>query len=450
MKKLLKKIVPSFIFSWYHFILAKLAAFVFGHPSDKMIVVGVTGTKGKTTTCNMIASVLEASGKKVGLATTANFKIAEKEWLNDKKMTMLGRFALQKLLKRMVVAGCTYAIIETSSEGIKQYRNVGINYDLAVFTNLSPEHLEAHGTFENYKAAKGKLFSGLAAGKNKKLGPQFIGGIPKTIIVNADDELAGYFLSFKAERKLKYALDELSCDTSDEIGDSTEMCLVPHNLEVKSTGTFFSYDDQKFNLKLLGKFNVYNALAAITVGLALNIPLEKIRQGLNNLKTVPGRMEFIENEKGITVIVDYAHEPKSIKSVYSAICNFKEPDSKIIGVTGSAGGGRDKARRPVLGRLANRFCDIVIVTNEDPYDENPEEIIDQVLAGVLEDSNRELNKNVFKILDRKEAIQKAIELARPHDLVILTGKGAEQWIMGNNGSKIPWDERSVVREILVK
>ena len=459
MKKVFHKIVPKQAFSFYHWFLAKSASVFYGQPSNKMVVIGVTGTKGKTTTCHMIAKVLEAAGYQVGMTTTASFKIGPKEWLNDKKMTMLGRFALQGLLKKMVKAGCTHAVIETSSEGIKQFRNVGINYDLAVFTNLSPEHLEAHGGFENYKQAKGKLFASLSKSKKKKLGPEYLpvdlqgagkGVMPKISVANADDELADYFLNFKADKKLKYSFKELSCDLTDQIGDSVEDCLVPCNMKLTPTGTSFNYKDSQINIKLLGEVNVYNAIAALAVGVALGIPLEKIKAGLEAVETVPGRMEFIKEakEKKFTVIVDYAHEPRGMKKFYVTVRDFIEEGSRLIVVTGSCGGGRDKARRPVLGRLASQYADYVIVTNEDPYDENPEKIIDQVLAGALESKGRELDRNVFKILDRREGIKKALELAKSKDVVVCTGKGAEQWIMGPNGTKQAWDDREIVRELL--
>jgi len=168
-KKVVKKIVPKSVLQVYHLVLAELAAWYYRHPSDKLVVVGVTGTNGKTTTVNFISQYLECLGQKTGLASTVNFKVAEKEWLNDKKMTMLGRFQTQKLLRDMVDSGCTYAIIETSSQGIEQFRHVGINYDLLVFTNLSPEHIEAHGGFENYRKAKEKLFAHLGKCKKKKI-----------------------------------------------------------------------------------------------------------------------------------------------------------------------------------------------------------------------------------------------------------------------------------------
>ena len=223
MKQLVKKFLPAFILSWYHKILALFAMILYGFPSNKLTVIGVTGTNGKSTTVNLIGKILEESGLKVGWASTANFKIAEKEWLNDKKMTMLGRMQTQKFLSQVVKAGCQYAIIETSSEGIKQYRHWGINYDAAVFTNLTPEHLEAHGGFENYKKAKGELFNHLSKKARKQINNKTI---PKIIIANADDEHADYFLSFPADKKITYSINNKS-DVQAE------------NVEIKQNGTDF-------------------------------------------------------------------------------------------------------------------------------------------------------------------------------------------------------------------
>ena len=169
MKSLIKKIIPKFALDWYHKFMALFGAFIFGYPSNKLVVVGVTGTNGKSTTVSLIAKVFEAAGFKVGALSTVMFKVADWEKLNDKKMTMLGRFQLQKYLKKMVKAGCRYAIVETSSQGIEQYRHLGINYDYAVFTNLTPEHIEAHGGFDKYKFAKGKLFKHLTVKSRKQL-----------------------------------------------------------------------------------------------------------------------------------------------------------------------------------------------------------------------------------------------------------------------------------------
>ncbi len=423
MKALLKKITPKFLIKCYHFTLAKLGAWLYGHPSQKMIVIGVTGTKGKSTVVNLAAKILEGAGYKVGLTSTIGFKIADKEWANDTKQTMQGRFRLQQLLSQMVKAGCRYAVIETSSEGIAQYRQVGIDYDIAVFTNLSPEHIESHGSFENYKLAKAKLFSGLQSSFHKTIDSR---PVKKIIIANADDKLAEYFLQFPADEKITVSLRP----------NGGTLCAA--QIMVTDHGTNFKVNNESVQLRLLGEFNVVNALLALAVGQSQGIEFSVMKKTLENVRSLPGRMEEIKNNKRFRVFVDYAHEPASLEAVYKTVKSFRP--NKIIAVLGSQGGGRDKAKRPVLGKLAGQYADYVIVTNEDPYDEDPQQIIDEVAGGS--------QQAVEKILDRKEAIQRALSLAQAGDIVIITGKGSETVMAVDGGKKIPWDDRAVVRSIL--
>ncbi|PIY95923.1 MAG: hypothetical protein COY66_05700 [Candidatus Kerfeldbacteria bacterium CG_4_10_14_0_8_um_filter_42_10] len=436
-KSLIKKFAPSFLIEWYHFILSYLGAFWYGNPSEKMVVIGVTGTNGKSTVVSLIGNILKAAGQKVVWMSTANFHLAGKEWLNDQKMTMLGRFKTQKLLQDGVRSGCKYAVIETSSEGIKQYRHLGINYDAAVFTNLTPEHLEAHGSFENYKKAKGKLFQHLTKRPRKKIDNQVI---KKTSVVNADDQYADYFLNFPADQKITYSVDRPSDFQAVDIELSPE----------KSN---FKTGNQPYQTNLLGKVNIYNCLAAISVARTLDMPNEIILKALAQFLGMPGRFEFIDEGQDFQLMVDYAPEPESMRKLYETLQLFKF--NKIIHVLGSTGGGRDKARRPILGQLAAENADVVIITNEDPYDENPQTIIDEVAQGA-EDKGKVLNQNLFKILDRREAIKKALSLAKESEdahlrfLVLITGKGCEQFICVANGKKIPWDDRKVVRELITK
>ncbi len=431
MKNFIKKLIPRPLLNFYHWKLAWLANIIYGYPSKKMIVIGVTGTTGKSTTVNLIAKVLEAAGHRVGLTSTFNYKIGDKEWINDTKMTMPGRFRLQKMLKQMLKSRCSHVVIETSSEGIVQYRHVGIDYDLAVFTNLSPEHIESHGSFAKYKEAKGKLFKSLAKTKRKD---------KKISVINLDDKESGYFLKFWADQKWGFTTNYQSSITNHNLNR-----VVAKDISLESWGSRWLVNDTRFDLHLVGLFNVYNALAAITVGLSLGVDINQVREGLEKVEKIDGRLEEISEGQDFKVIVDYAHEPKSLTNVYEAL--KPTVSGKIIAVLGSCGGGRDKARRPVLGKLAAQFAEQVIITNEDPYNEEPMVIIDQVAEGAKE-AGKELGQNLYKILDRKEAIRKAISMAQPGDLVIITGKGAEQCIMGKNGKRIPWDDRQVVKEEL--
>ncbi len=432
----LKKLIPKPVFQalqpTYHFALGWLAAFWYGQPSDKMVVVGVTGTTGKTTTVFLLANILKEAELKAGYITTAMFSDGQKEWLNDKKMTMLGRFFTQKLLQEMVNNKCNVAIVETTSQGIIQFRHRFINYDILVFTGLYPEHIEAHGGFENYKKAKGQLFAHLKNCSHKRLGGK---KIIKTIIVNADDKHADYFKNFWADKKLTFGIENNSAEVKAQ------------NIVANNKGLQFTVSGLQFNTNLLGDFNVTNSLASISVARALGIPMEKIKAGLEKGTSIPGRLEKIDASTALgtsfTVIVDYAFEPNAAIKLYETVKNM--PHSKIIHVLGSTGGGRDKARRPKLGKLASEKADYVIITNEDPYDEDPMAIINEVAVGV---ENKIENINLWKILNRREAIKKALGLAQENDMVLVTGKGCEQAMCMANGKKIPWDDRKVILEEL--
>lgn len=561
-KKIIPKRAQDFLRPSYHFAMSYLAALWYRFPSNKMIVIGVTGTNGKSSTSELIARALEGGGFKVGLTSTLRFKVGEREWLNDKKMTMLGRFELQKLLREMADAGCRYAVIETSSEGVKQFRHKGINYDYAVFTNLTPEHIESHGSFEKYKRAKLDLFKHLEKCKRKRvysiieertkgnhsgknltppaspacagrsfskrgtrenysvsssqadvseripLLPFIKGGtqgdyygkeyIEKMIIVNGDDKHAKEFLNFKADRKIIYGVmpppspplagRETNFTPPDKEGIREGIEKNAHSIEnviatdvrLDKNRTYFKVQGIDFELNLLGKFNIYNFLPAIIIGRHEGIELNEIKEIAKKIPGIPGRMEFIKEGQSFQIIVDYAYEPEALRKVYETLEFIVAPQkaregrdeelphshSRIIHVLGSCGGGRDKARRAILGELAGRNADYIIITNEDPYDDDPLEIIEEVAKGAF--STRQQSKKtikqkkegreisleeaeeycVLKILDRREAIKKALELATPGDLVLITGKGAEQAICVAHGEKIPWDDRKAVRELL--
>ncbi|MFA6255336.1 MAG: UDP-N-acetylmuramyl-tripeptide synthetase [Patescibacteria group bacterium] len=431
----LRKIIPKPFIKAYHYTLAIAANFFYGSPSDKLIVIGVTGTSGKSSVVYLITKILEKAGYKVGAASTFFFQVDRKEWLNNKKMTMVGRLALQKLIKQMVKFNCQYAVIETTSQGIEQFRHLGINYDILVFTNLYPEHIEAHGGFANYKNAKLKLFK-----KLKNDSPKLISGqkIKKTIIANLDDENVNDFLNNWAEEKLVFTLTNKSTNQG--------RVIRAENQKVTADGIEFVIDRQIFEFKLFGQHNIYNSLAAITIGLSQGLSLASMAKSLGTIEGIPGRIEFISEGQAFKIIVDYAYEPKAVGALYDIVKLI--PHQKVIQVLGSTGGGRDIARRPKLGQLAGQKADLVIVTNEDPYDDDPQTIIDQVAAGAIEEG-KIINQNLFKILDRREAISKALSLAGPDDLVLITGKGCEQaMVVGDKN--IPWDDRAIVREELKK
>jgi len=429
MKRLVKKIIPEFTINFYHFAFAYLGALAYGFPSRKMIVIGVTGTKGKTSTSNLIAEVLNKCGFKTGMASTVNFRIGDKEWINETKQTMLGRFKLQRLLRQMSDAGCKYAVVETSSEGILQHRHKFIDYKIAVFTNLSPEHIERHKGFENYRAAKLRLFKKIAQGGDE------------IAIVNLDDEHAEFFLDVPVARKYGYCID---CDEFGYRSAMMENKFRISNVELSVKGSKFVLNHAPFETSLLGKFNVYNVGAAICVALSQNISMEKIQEAVLKARPIPGRMEVIDEGQNFTAIVDYSYESKSLESAFETIKIFNP--KKTFVVFGATGGGRDKWRRPVMGEIADRYADVVIVTTDDPYDEKPKDIADAVLSGVFKNKNRKLKENVFEIVDRRQAVKKAVEMAREGDVILFAGKGGEKWMNLARGKKIPWDEAEIVRE----
>jgi UDP-N-acetylmuramoyl-L-alanyl-D-glutamate--2,6-diaminopimelate ligase len=395
MKDLIKKFIPSFLINFYHFFLAFLGALIYWFPAKKLKVIGVTGTNGKSTVVEMISKILEEAGYKVVSLSSIKFKIDDKETANTLRMTMPGRFLIQKFLREAVNSGCKYAVLEVTSEGIKQYRHKFINFETAVFTNLSPEHIEAHGSFEKYREAKGKLFE---ATKNIH-------------IINIDDENANYFLQFPANKKYTYGLNQGDINTQ----------------------------NTQFKLKLIGEFNIYNALAAICVGSSQGVNLETCKAALEKVEGIPGRMELVISEP-FKVFVDYAFTPNALEKVYQTLTHqlINSSTNKLICVLGSCGGGRDRWKRPVLGNLAAKYCDEVIVTNEDPYNEDPMEIINQVARGA--------GQKFKKMLDRREAIRTALKIAKENDIIVITGKGCEPSICVAGGKRIPWDDRKVVKE----
>jgi len=433
MKKVLKKFIPQKALSFYHYLWAFFSALRYGFPSKKLRVIGVTGTDGKSTTVEMIHKILEETGYKTASFSSIRIKIGNKKEKNLFKMTMPGRGIIQNFLKRALNERCQYAIIEVTSEGILQHRHRFIDFDVVVLTNLRPEHLERHRGFENYKKAKGELFQ-----RTKE-----------THVINLDDESKNYFLKFPAQKKYGYGINIESqnkevkgMEVNPELSE-----IKASEIQILESGTAFKVQGVDFYLELIGLFNIYNALAAICVALSQGISLEVCKKALERFKQIPGRMEMVI-QKPFKVIVDYAHTPNALENVYQAIRAIKKEDSKIIGVLGAAGGGRDRWKRPELGKIAARFCDYVILTNEDPYDEDPKQILSEIKSGI---SNSQFSTfNLFEILNRREAIKKALSLAKEGDIVVITGKGCEPWMCIAGDKKIPWDDREIVREEMEK
>lgn len=420
-KKTLKQKFPALV-PFSHRLRGVSAHYIYGQPSRKMKIIGVTGTNGKTTTCHLIASILEVAGLKVGMATTTTFKVDKRVWSNATNMTTLSAFKLQSLLRKMAAAGCEYAIVETTTHAISQFRNYGITYYAVAMTNVTHDHLDYHGTFEAYLAEKLKLFS------NK----------PKLAVANLDDPNGLKFLSNPAGRHIGYSLESR--------GD-----VVARKILIDEKGSTFTIVlpsvQVTVNLKLPGMFNISNALCAASVATGLGISPETIKNGLEDIKSVPGRMEKVDAGQDFTVIIDYAHTPDALQKVYDELT--KTLKGKMIAVLGACG-DRDKSKRPIMGSLAARYADIVVVTDEEPYSEDPIEIIEQVASGVVSSKAKNKikeNENFFKVMDRRKAIAKALTLAGRNDLVVITGMGAQEFrVVGEK--HLPWIEKKVVKQEL--
>lgn len=410
----IKKIIPKKLFAlgqpFYHYCLALLGAIIYRFPSRKIKVVAITGTKGKTSTVEFVNAILEEAGFVTALAGTLRFKIRNNSKPNMYKMTMPGRFFIQKFLRQAVTAKCDYAIIEISSEAAKQYRHKFIDLDALIFTNLAPEHIESHGSYDKYLEAKLSIAHALE--KSSKKG--------KIVCANIDDREGHKFLAVNVEKKAPYSLKD---------GEP----IVCHNDGVK-----FICEGVEIESKLPGKFNVYNMLAAISYARALGISMESIKAGLEKVTEIKGRAQKIPNNLGVDILVDYAHTPDSLEALYSTF-----PEKKKICVLGSCGGGRDKWKRKEMAEMANKYCNEIILTDEDPYDDDPKEIVAE-LAKYTQPNKTEI------ILDRRTAIAGAIKLARTGDVVLITGKGTDPYIMRKNGVKEPWSDATVVEEELKK
>ncbi len=372
----------------YHPLMAFVAACLYGFPSRRLAVIGITGTKGKSTTVELVAHILESAGKKAVVSSSVRNAVSG--------MTMPGCFKLQRLLRDGVSRGCGYAVIEVTSQGVVQSRHRFIKWAVAVFANLAPEHVEAHGGFEKYRAAKVAFFE--YAAKNPDA----------AFVINKDDESAPYFV--KAARGYKKIL----------------------------------FGREEAPATLHGAFNGYNAGAALAVASALGIFEDVAKRAVADFKGVYGRMEFLQRDP-FTVVVDYAVTPDSLRAAYAAFFG-----SRIISVFGCTGGGRDTWKRRVMGGIAGEACEAVVLTDDDSYDEDTESIMAEIEAGLVsaKDGAWKAGENYWKIANRKEAITKALSLARAGDVVLVTGKGGDRWLRMKRGTKIPWSDQDAIRDIL--
>ncbi|PZS03313.1 MAG: UDP-N-acetylmuramoyl-L-alanyl-D-glutamate--2,6-diaminopimelate ligase, partial [Candidatus Chloroheliales bacterium] len=409
--------------------LADFAAAFYGYPARKLRVVGVTGTDGKTTTTFLISKVLEQGGHKTGLFGTVYFKVGTRLWDNPTRATTPEAVEVQELLAEMVADGCDYAVLESSSHGLAQHRLDHCEYDVAVLTNVTHEHLDFHGTVEEYQLAKAKLFDFLATSMDK--------GIVKVGVVNLDDPNAKMYIERVPAngRTLTYAVQN----------EHADVCAL--NVVASANGLRYTaatpVGNLDLELMLTGSFNVYNSLAAIAVGISQNVSLAEIKAALEQVPGVAGRMEQIQAGQDFTCIVDYAHTPDALNKVLGILRPLTQ--GKLIAVIGSAG-ERDLAKRPLLGAAAAKWCDFFVIADEDPRFEPPMKIINEIAAGA-EAKGKQEGRDFLKIADRRTAIAAAFDCAATGDIVALLGKGHEQCIIVGK-DKLPWDDRSVARELL--
>jgi UDP-N-acetylmuramoyl-L-alanyl-D-glutamate--2,6-diaminopimelate ligase len=421
--------------SLYHQIFNYTVNILVGLPSEGLIVIGITGTKGKTSTVYTLYQTLVKLGLKVGLTSSVYSSNGIELAKNKIRNSMPGRGQIHRLMREAKNNGATIFIVEVTSEGLAQNRHRGIHFDSVVITNLYPEHLEAHGGFENYKKAKGLLFQSFDKSQSKTINSKIIKPISW---VNQDDAHQDYYRSLT--HKQVYAT-----------GKSNQATLQMISINSDQNGLEFRYKDnntnQEYNVKtpVLGEFMGYNLLFVIGIAHWLGYDYKKINQVLASLNDIPGRMNKVYASP--TVFVDYAHIPEALEKVYQTINTSFRGNGKTIAVLGSCGGGRDTWKRAPMGKVAGKMNDYVIITDEDPYDENPHDIIDEVFKGVLESGKKE-NKNAWRILSRKEAFQKAIDLAQKQDIIIITGKGSETSIVRAKGVKENWNDTEEILKLL--
>ena len=409
--RFIEKLIPAPLFRallpLYHWLLAFSGALIYRMPSSKITVIGVTGTKGKSSVIEMASAIFEEAGYKTALANTIRVKVGKTSEPNMRKLSLPGRFFVQRFLRRAVRDKCDIAFVEMTSEGVPQHRHRFLALDALIFTGLHKEHIEAHGSFEKYAEAK------------LQMGRQLVrsGKRPRTIIANADSPYGERFLALPVENKEPFRLR------------ATE----PYS--TREDGVVFSFGGANIRVSLPGTFTICNALSAATLARVFEIPHEKIARALARIKTIPGRTEAINEGQVFTAIIDYAHTPDSLRALYEAY----EGKRKIC-VLGSTGGGRDKWKRPEMGKIAEEYCAHVILTDEDPYDEDPRAIVEEIAGG--------MSTKPTILMNRREAIEKALSLAQAGDAVLITGKGTDPYIMRARGERELWSDAGVTRTAL--
>ncbi|MCE5259413.1 MAG: UDP-N-acetylmuramoyl-L-alanyl-D-glutamate--2,6-diaminopimelate ligase [Chloroflexi bacterium] len=401
-----------------------LQAAYYGNPSREVTLIGVTGTDGKTTTTRLLSAILRAAGKAVGSINTVSAEIGGIESPLSFHTTTPDAAEVQAYLRQIRDAGADYVVLETTSHGLAQYRVAGCDYDVAVVTNITHEHLDFHGSFEAYRDAKAMLFHALKRSVRKP-------GVPKIAVLNADDASYAYLAAIPADSQVVYGVKEPATVTARDIIVSVQglqfMLVWPGG-------------EQMVRSPLLGRYNIHNLLAAAAAALALGVSGEAIARGIASVCGVVGRMERIDQGQPFTAIIDFAHTPNALEHALRTVREFSS--GQVIVVFGCAG-LRDRAKRAWMGEIAGRLADKVVITAEDPRTEALDDIIAEIAAGCAKVGRVE-DRDYFRVPDRTQAIARALEIARPGDLVISTGKGHER-SMCFGVTEYPWSEHDAVR-----
>jgi UDP-N-acetylmuramoyl-L-alanyl-D-glutamate--2,6-diaminopimelate ligase len=398
--------------------MSVLADAFYNHPTQKLKLIGITGTNGKTTTSHLVDKIFRDAKHVTGLIGTMYTKIDET--IYETKNTTPDSVTLQKAFHEMVERRVDTAIMEVSSHALELGRVHGCDYDIAVFTNLTQDHLDFHGNMENYKHAKSLFFS--------QLGNAYLENRPKFAVLNADDAATEDFIKWTAAHVLTYGID-------------TEAHLMAKDIHITANGTEFTFVtpqvSRKITLKLAGKFNIYNVLAAIGTALCAGLPLESIISSIETVEGVSGRFELVNAGQDFSVIVDYAHTPDSLENVLKTIGEFAK--NKVFAIVG-CGGDRDKTKRPIMAKIATELASDPIFTSDNPRTENPKQILKDMETGVI-------GKSYKVIEDRKEAINYAVSQAKQGDVVLIAGKGHETYQI--IGAEVhDFDDRAVAREAI--
>jgi UDP-N-acetylmuramoyl-L-alanyl-D-glutamate--2,6-diaminopimelate ligase len=404
----------------YHLFLAWLGALIYGNPSRELCVIGITGTKGKTTSVELLRAVLQRAGKKTAMISSAHLAYGERLEVSPSSNTMPGRFFIQRFLRQAVQEGCTHAMFEVTSQGVVQSRHRFIDFDVAALTCLHPEHIESHGGFAAYRGAKVRFFRDVAHYSAKKEKKFFINsatasGGDAQFFENAvaHPTGAGHFGEVRYYSKENFVRNALHGNTDRVSG------------------------------WLQSPFNLENAALVYDIARSLGVSHESIIETFFLFQGVAGRMEFVRGV-GRVAVIDYALTPDSLRSLYQHLREMlkAQPGGRLIGVFGSAGGGRDTWKRPELGRIAGEFCDVVYLTSDDSYDEKPEKIIADIERGMA------VKKSCKVVVDRTEAIRAALIEATPADIIAITGMGSQTRTYGPGGRSTPWSDRGTVERLL--